>query len=179
MFLRWIWKPWIESWWMANPVILNASPLIFLARSGQLGLLKILQAPIWIPKPVADEVPFRGGQDPTAQALAKKSWLEIVEVSSIPHRILAWDLGPGESSVLALALSQPGAEVMIDDLAGRRCAQAMNIPLRGTLGLVLLAKKRGAIPEARTVLKQMRQHGMYLSDAVLNAALQRVDEYWP
>ena len=41
----------------------------------------------------------------------------------------------GESTVLAWALAHPGARAIIDDLHGRRCAEALGIPLRGTVGL--------------------------------------------
>jgi len=90
--------------------------------------------------------------------------------------ILAWDLGKGESSVLAWAHAHPGTEVIIDDLSGRRCAASLGIPVRGTLGLVLAAKKRGIIPMARPVLESLRQSGMYLSQRVMDRALLLVDE---
>ena len=78
--------------------------------------------------------------------------------------------------MLAWAQAYPGSEAIIDDLAGRRCAAALNIPVRGTLGLVLIAKQRGHISSARHVLQQLRQGGMYLSDPVLNEGLKRVGE---
>jgi predicted nucleic acid-binding protein len=65
---------------------------------------------------------------------------------------------------------------ILDDLAARRCAATFDIPVRGTLGLALIAKKRGRIPSARRVLEQLRQGGMYLSEHVMNEALARVDE---
>ena len=43
--------------------------------------------------------------------------------------------------MLAWAHAHPGAEAIIDDLAGRRCAAAFSIPVRGTLGLALIAKQ--------------------------------------
>jgi predicted nucleic acid-binding protein len=48
--------------------------------------------------------------------------------------------------------------------------------VRGTLGLVLVAKQRGRIPAARPVLESLRASGMYLSDSVLNKALALVGE---
>jgi predicted nucleic acid-binding protein len=58
----------------------------------------------------------------------------------------------------------------------RRCAAALKIPVRGTLGLVLVAKQRGRISAARPVLERMKGSGMYLSDSVLNRALSLVGE---
>ena len=65
---------------------------------------------------------------------------------------------------------------ILDDMAARRCAAAHRVPVRGTLGLVLVAKREGLIPAARPVLDGLRQAGMYLSDALLNRALTLVGE---
>lgn len=78
--------------------------------------------------------------------------------------------------MLALAASFPGSTAVIDDLAGRRCAEAMGLLLRGTVGLVLAAKQAGRIAAARPILEQLRDSGMYLSDATLNRSLARVGE---
>lgn len=78
--------------------------------------------------------------------------------------------------MLAWAQANPGTDVIIDDLAARRCAAALGIPVRGTLGLVLIAKQRGYVQAARPVLLQLRQAGMYLSDRVMDQALKLVGE---
>ncbi|MBI3524679.1 MAG: DUF3368 domain-containing protein [Betaproteobacteria bacterium] len=65
---------------------------------------------------------------------------------------------------------------IIDDGAGRRCAETLGIPLSGTLGLVLLAKRRGMIPAARPVIATLKQHGMFLSETTLDRALALVGE---
>lgn len=162
---------------MPDLAVVNASPLIYLARAGHLELLRIAAAEVLVPDAVADEILARGPGDPTACALAASSqWLRVTEAPAPPPSILAWDLGPGESAVLALALARRPARAVVDDLAGRRCAEALGIPLRGTLGVVLLARQRGAIPNARAVLGTLRAAGMYLSDRVLNAALAEVGE---
>ncbi|TVR66281.1 MAG: DUF3368 domain-containing protein, partial [Candidatus Competibacteraceae bacterium] len=114
--------------------------------------------------------------DPTACALTTQSWLEVKPVAALPSEILAWNLGAGESAVLALALAFPGSTAVVDDLAGRRCAEALNLPLRGTVGLVLAAKQAGRIATARPILERLRDHGMYLSDVVVEKALRWVGE---
>jgi len=70
----------------------------------------------------------------------------------------------------------PDTEVFVDDLAARRCAATLGIPLLGTLGLVLKAKQRGSVPAARPLLEQLRRSGLYLSDRVMNQALALVRE---
>lgn len=161
---------------MAERPAVNASPLIFLSRAGLLDLLQLISTEVVVPEPVAAEIVRRGPDDPAARALANTAWLVVAQAPPVPPEIQAWGLGQGESSVLAWAQAYPGTEVVTDDLAARRCAAALNIPMRGTLGLVLVAKRRGRIPAARAVLLQLRQGGMYLSDEVMNRALALVGE---
>lgn len=156
--------------------VINASPLIFLSRAGQLELLQVLSGSLVVPKPVTEEIARRGPQDPTARQLAETSWLHQVDSPPIPPNLLAWNLGLGESAVLAYALKHRGATAILDDLAARRCAETLQIPKRGTLGIVLLAKQRGHIPQARPLLESLRRSGMYLSNRVLNEVLALVGE---
>lgn len=155
---------------------INASPLIFLARGGLLDLLLLLGEEIVVPEAVAEEIRRRGPADVTAAAIERTNWLTIVTTPPVPALIQSWDLGEGESSVLAWAYAHPGTEAILDDLAARRCAAALAIPVRGTLGLVLTARQQGTIPAARPVLERLRSLGMYLSDPILNQALALVGE---
>ena len=66
-------------------------------------------------------------------------------VLNIHPSIAAWDLGRGESEVLTLALGKPRTGVVLDDLQARKCAELFEISLIGTLGLVVLAKRKGLI----------------------------------
>lgn len=161
---------------MAERPAVDASPLIFLAHAGLLDLLQLAAESVVVPQPVASEIQRRGAGDPTARALSSTDWLQVVEPPQVPAAIQSWDLGPGESSVLAWCLAHTGTEAILDDLAGRRCAAALGIPVRGTLGLVLLGKGRGRFPAARPILESMRLAGMYLSDRVLERALRSVGE---
>ena len=99
-----------------------------------------------------------------------------METPSAPPIIQNWDLGIGESAVLTWGYINQGTEVIIDDLAARRCANALGIPVRGTLGLVITAKQRGRIPAARPILEQLRSCGMYISDKLIDRALALVGE---
>jgi len=54
-----------------------------------------------VPATVARKILARGPRDMTAVALANSTWLKQVDGPAISPGILAWDLGGGESSVLA------------------------------------------------------------------------------
>ncbi|MFN6472902.1 MAG: DUF3368 domain-containing protein [Nostoc sp. SerVER01] len=155
---------------------INTSPLIFLSKGGFLDLLLLVSSSIIVPEPVAEEIQAYGEIDLTAVALNNTNWLVVQQIPPIPNVIQNWDLGQGESAVLTWGYLNPGSEVILDDLAARRCAVTLGIPVRGTLGIVITAKQRGIIPAARPVLEQLRLCGMYLSDSVMNQALALVQE---
>jgi predicted nucleic acid-binding protein len=161
---------------MAETAIVNASPLICLSRAGLSDLLRQAAETIMVPMSVAREVLAPGPTDVTTGLLAKTPWLVQVDDPEIPPSILGWDLGRGESTVLALALAHVGARAIIDDLHGRRCAESLGIPLRGTVGLVLRARRARIIASARDAFERLRAGGMYLSDRIVLDVLREVDE---
>ncbi len=160
----------------AIPPAINTSPLIFLTKGGVLELLQIIAQEIVVPTAVATEIQAYGKTDVTAVAILQTNWLVVLETPPVPTVIQSWDLGAGESAVLTWGYFHPGTEVILDDLAARRCAAALGIPVRGTLGLVLNAKQKGIIPAARPILEKLLLSGMYLSDKVINQALALIGE---
>jgi len=161
---------------VTEPSVVNASPLIFLAGAGLTELVQLAGTPVQIPRAVVEEIERFGPTDATAQAVRGLDWLRVVEAVSPPAVIERWDLGAGETAVLTWAYAHPGTTAILDDLAARRCANSLGIPVRGTLGLILTAKRRRVISAARPVLDQLRSAGMYLSNSVMNRALETVGE---
>jgi predicted nucleic acid-binding protein len=161
---------------VADPAVVNASPLILLTAASLTDLLQLAGDPLLIPRVVIDEIDAYGPTDATAILVRQTKWLTIVDPPPVPAIIERWDLGPGESSVLTWAHAHPGTIAVLDDLPARRCADSLRIPTRGTLGLVLIAKRRAIISQARPIVERLRQAGMYLSDDVMNRALSMIGE---
>ncbi len=161
---------------MTDTAVTNASPIIYLARANLFDLLHLAADEVLVPGAVADEILVRGLDDPGVRALSETPWIRRVDDPAIPQSVVAWDLGPGASAVIAWALAHPGCLAVIDDLEGRRCAETHRIRLRGTLGLVLRAKRQRVIPEAQPVLQTLRAAGMYLSTQLIDVALAEVGE---
>ena len=158
---------------MPDVLVVNASPLIFLGNAGRIDLLRATGAGrIIVPEPVFDEVTSGGHADAAAKAIAEAAWLEKGRAPEIPASVIAWDLGAGESSVIAMALQLPGAYAVIDDLSGRKCGLALGIGVIGTLGVIVAAHRRGALTDPRAVLLELRSAGMWLSDAIIARALR-------
>jgi predicted nucleic acid-binding protein len=129
-----------------------------------------------VPGAVLDEVGGHGPDEAEFQEIVLASWIRVTPSTPIPATVQAWDLGAGESAVLALALEDRDCEVILDDRDAKRCAQTLGISARGTLGLVLLSKQLGEVPAARPLVDQLKQNGLYLTEQVINRALALVGE---
>jgi len=161
---------------VSEPPVVNASPLIYLAHADLFHLLQLAGSLVRVPSIVAEEVRRRGPEDPTVRAIEATAWLQEVKPEAISLQVSSWRLGPGETSVLSWAVLHPGCVVVLDDRAGRRCAEVLGIPMIGTLGLVLRAKRMGQISVARPLVERLREVGMYLADRVVEPALRLVGE---
>lgn len=160
---------------MNKTVVVNTSPLIFLAKAGFLDFLKAAGKKILVPESVVLEIKHHS-KDIATVAIQNHKWLHEIPDLPIPFSVQAWDLGSGESAVLAYAHKSPGSLLIIDDMAGRNCAISMGFAVCGTLGLALRAKREGLISSARKAIEELRRHGLYLTDSVINQALAKIGE---
>jgi predicted nucleic acid-binding protein len=156
--------------------IVNASSLILLTKIGQISLLDAEGVDVVVPAPVLREVSNLDPSDPAVRAIHDAGWSVVTPSGPVPSSVSRWKLDAGEESVLTLTMESPGCEVVIDDRAGRRCAEAHRVPLLGTVGLVILAKRIGRIAEARPIIEDLRRAGLYLRDDVIADVLKRAGE---
>lgn len=161
---------------MYEAAVIDASPLIVLSRAGLIDLLQVLDCPVFVPQAVIKEVEEKGMRDITVQTIRQTSLLQPAAPGEIPPSIAAWNLGAGESAVLTWAREHSGSLAVLDDMAGRRCAESLEIPVLGTAGLVLAAKKKDRISEARPLLRGLVAAGLYLSERTLAELLRRAGE---
>ena len=161
---------------MDRVLVVNASPLIFLARIDRLDLLVSLAKLLVVPEAVIREIQAGSDRDGTADQLKALPSIFRVDDRPLPERIRLWDLGAGESQVLAHGLERPGSEVVLDDLAARRCARSLDLPMIGTLGVVILCRRRGVISAARPVIEALVAAGLRLKSALMDGALAKVGE---
>ena len=100
---------------MTRKWVINASPLIVLAKISQISLLPQRCSEIVIPTGVVQEINFGLGDDPAKIWLNNEgaSWIRAVE--PIEPVVASWDLGLGESHILSWAYQNPGYEAILDD----------------------------------------------------------------
>ena len=164
---------------MTERWVLNASPLIVLARVGLGDLPLSLAAQVVVPRPVAEEIEAGPLLDPARQALASGR-LTVVDMPPPPSELLAWDLGYGETAVLSWVIAQNGWTAILDDAEARKCARAFSVPVKGTLALVVMAKQRSIIPSAAEIVQTLVNTGFRLDDQLIRRVLaETVGETWP
>ena len=156
-------------------VVVNASPLILLFKSGLEDLLPQLFSTIIVPKAVWSEV--AQGNDIASQKLFanETAWITR-ETIQTPTEILIWNLGDGESEVLSWAFANKDFRAVIDDKAARNCAKTLGVKMLGTGGILVLAKKRGLINSVGEALNKLQNVGLFISDEIVNLLKQQVGE---
>lgn len=162
---------------MFDRFVVNASPLIFLSSvDGLEWMARLSGHAVRIPRSVVAEVETGLGGKEIIDTIRGDRRFEIAPDGLVPPLVAAWDLGPGESQVLAECMRQPGVTAVLDDRSARECAQSANVGVIGTLGIVLAAKRRGWINLARPVIESLVKDRMFLSPELIAAALWAVGE---
>ena len=159
--------------------VVNASPLILLGKLERLDLIEALAAQVMVPRAVVDEI-AAGANDTTAQSVLDWASRKVKPNIPVPGSILGWDLGAGESQVLAYCLAIPNQTgshlAVLDDGEARAAAKVHGLGLVGSLGIILRARRAGLIPAARPLIDKLLVCGSYLSADLVQQALHKVGE---
>ena len=161
---------------MSRKWVVNASPLILLTKVSHISLLQELCNELVIPGGVAKEILTGPANDLTRIWLNEKGSPLIRDLEQVDPVVAGWDLGLGESQVISWAYKNPGFEAILDDRAARKCALSLKIPVRGTVGVILLAKKDGRLAKATPLLNQLIQVGFRIDPELLRTALRLAKE---
>ncbi len=150
-------------------LVLKASPLIHLARSGNLAVLKNLNIPIYMPRGVYDEVVVEGRRlgKPGSEIIEEFVKRGTIVVHSPPDRHLVHSLVAGsrgelrkplhveEAEVLALAKELKGIAI-VDERVARHIGKLHGIEVHGTIYLLVLAYNNGKVTK-KEVLDTFRR----------------------
>ncbi|MBK8050067.1 MAG: DUF3368 domain-containing protein [Anaerolineales bacterium] len=159
-------------------VVSNTSPLTNLAAIGQFDLLQKLFGSLYVCQAVIGELSADGQMWPGAAETNTASWIDVHRVVD-RHTVDALRLGldAGEAETIALALQLGADLVLLDEQAGRRAAQYLDLNVMGVVGLIVRARQRELVPAVRPLLDDLRQlAGFYLSESVYNHALDLAGE---
>src|SRR5260364_102466 len=145
--------------------------------AGELELLQQLLGEVWITSVVRQELLDAGsfqGQAAIAHALGE--WLHETSVEIMDWRAIHPGIDPGEASSICLAEQHPKSLLIIDDRAGRLEAKARGLRYIGLLGLIVQAKRKGKLNEARPFLCGLRKVGYFMSDVLIERVLREAGE---
>lgn len=157
-------------------VVVDSGPLILLAQVHRLDLLRGLFQKVLIPDAVYHEVVERGADRPGAIEVAGATWIEVVSTDALGLARELDGLGAGERAALMLAIDRHADLVVCDDRRGRRTAVDLGLTVTGTLGVLLLAHRRGLLDNAATAIRQVVASGLRISDQLLKQVLEGLGE---
>lgn len=148
---------------MNKIIISDTSCLIALTKIDKLDLLRDLYQEIIITIDVYKEF---GGLLP--------DWILISEVKNKQKQQELEDgLDKGEASSIALALELDNPTLIIDEIKGRKIARSLNIDIIGTIGIILLADKKGLIKDAIGIILKLVNKGFRLSDKLIDKIIEK------
>ncbi|WP_297091051.1 DUF3368 domain-containing protein [Thermococcus sp.] len=158
-------------------VALNSSPLIFLAKLGLLDLLERLFEEVYITESVYHETVVEGAGHEETVVIANADFLKRVSVEN--QRLVKFLLemvDHGEAETIAFALENEVDVVLLDDKDARKIARSFGLRVTGTLGLLLLAKRKGLISQIAPYVEELRRNGFRISEGVVKRVLKEAGE---
>lgn len=110
-------------------------------------------------------------------SVERPSWIvEQALTKPLAPAVARAGLGAGECEAISLALELDADRVIIDELAGRSLAQRLGLPLIGTLGILLAAKRRALIPAIREPIDTLRRGGFRVANDLYQDILRKAGE---
>ena len=152
-------------------VVSNTSPIIAFSNLGKLSILRSVFGSITIPRGVYEELseraPFR-----------LEEWIRVDEIRDRGrYKMIRSELDHGESEAIVLYFEKNMDLLLLDDGEARKIAASYGIPIMGTGGILLVAKRKGLVGSLRAELEKLDREGAFrLSDAVKEMLLRSANE---
>lgn len=159
-----------------SDLICDTSPLQYLHQVGLLHIVPALGTGVIVPQAVKQEIETGLEHGVNLPKLEELDWLETRIPQTAAAVPLVSDLGPGEVQVLMLTLELAGAVAVLDDKLARNVAEMLELPMTGTLGLLLDAKRADLIPAVEPVLDQLEALQFRLASDTRAAVLRLAGE---
>jgi predicted nucleic acid-binding protein len=149
---------------VSERIVSDSTCLIALERIGNVEILPAIFETVLIPPAVEREVGI------------SLPWLKVERLSD-PSSVVALKLiiDDGEAEAIALAQEQQ-CRIITDDRRARSVARKFGLDVIGTVGILVLARKRNIVSSIEPLLIDLDVAGFYVSTALREEALRLVDE---
>lgn len=156
-------------------IICDSSPLIALSIIDQLDLLDTLFGEVYVPASVFSEVAFVS--KPEAHRIEMWAKGKVVSATNEPlKQSFSMVLDEGESEAMTLYFEKKADYLLIDEKKGRKIATYNHIRIVGSLGILLLSKRKGLISSVTPFLDLLQQSYIRISDDLYYKTLELAGE---
>jgi predicted nucleic acid-binding protein len=170
-------------------VIVNASPLIWLAKIGKLSLLKTLYGQVLIPSEVYIETVEKGLEHEFRDAIiikeaCEQGWIKTIDLDNAQTRlrdkILASlkELDRGEVEAIVYAKTTKADLILLDGSTARAFAESWEIKAKGTLYVILKAYRQGALTknETKESILNLVEKGFRIDPKLLTKIIKQISQ---
>ena len=159
-------------------IVSNTTPISNLLHLDNISLLTELFDAVYIPEAVANEVNVVFASCGEWQKCVEE---EQIVIQSISNTIFIKQMVPflhqGEAEAICLSLEKKAKLCLIDDKDARTIAQLNNLPVTGTLGILLKAKKIGLISSVKELIDRLRaEHHFWIREDMYQRVLHIAKE---
>jgi predicted nucleic acid-binding protein len=159
-------------------IVSNTTPLSNFLHLGQMEILKTIFKELHVPTAVHREIEAYFSGDLQWQRCLDEGFIIRTEVQT-PTRIkeLMLHLHMGEAEALCLCIENNAQLCLIDDRDARIIARLNNIPVSGTLGVLMKAKKLGMVESVKGLMDRLKNdHHYWIDDAMYKKVLSLSNE---
>ncbi|MBU7029918.1 MAG: DUF3368 domain-containing protein [Theionarchaea archaeon] len=136
-------------------------------------ILEMLFSEIFVPEAVFKEfmVKASGTED-------ERKFREIIKIAKVKDFLavmtLQTDLGKGESECIVLAKEINADFIVLDDKDARKIAEFLGLNVIGTLGILVMAHKKGVIQNVKSVIDRMREENFWMDNKVYERVFKEI-----
>lgn len=150
---------------MSKIIVSDTSCLILFSKIDELDLLRKIFSKIWITTIVANE-----------SNIELPDWINVKDPKSNLHLGLKSILDLGEATSISLAFENENSLLIIDELKGRRIAKDIGISITGTLGILLIGKQKGIVPQVKPIIEKIQKTNFRISQSLIDKTLKMAEE---
>ena len=159
-------------------IVSNTTPISNFLHLGQIEILKKIFKELHVPMAVYSEIEaYFSGDNQWHKCLDEDFIIKAEVQTSAKIKELMTHLHMGEAEALCLCIENNAKLCLLDDRDARIIARLNKIPISGTLGVLMKAKKMGIIESVNALMDRLRtDHHYWIEDAMYNKVLNLCGE---